>query len=196
MENPFSLLELLENEEPLTLEFAEKFIRPFYLSNWHTGKFQSAFLEVKDLINAELVSTLLGYRNWRSKSTGAMFAAVCGMVELQGNIENVLLARGGSTYLGSTCCEALASFSSESSIECLHKYLDFDLQPSHGWHSQQSAMAALSYIGSQKKEDLTARHMSAWIAFSKANPNSDLSARIQGLSERIDQMAELSQRLG
>ena len=86
-------LKVIENTEPLENELLAKYVAPFYLESKGTVEFREKYLELRESIDIELVSKLLGDFNWRPRSVGAYFAALGSMNELEENIGNLLLRR-------------------------------------------------------------------------------------------------------
>lgn len=185
----FSDLKVIENTEPLSKELIGKYVAPFYLGRKDTDEFQKKYLEISDSINVELVSTLLGDFNWRPRSVGAYFAAIGTINELEENIGNLLL-RSDVCYAGHDYCIALASFSSPEAINYLNRYLEYYLDQHALWFDQSSAMAALSFIGTNSGKDLVEPHMAAWKSFVTNKPNWDLASSIEGFSQQMEFLNE------
>ena len=185
----FSDLEVFENTEPLSSELISKYVVPFYLGRKDTDEFRINYLEIKDSVDIELVSKLLGDFNWRPRSVGAYFAALGNMSQLEENIGNLLL-RSDVCYAGHDYCLALASFSSPEAIHYLNRYLEYYLEQQDLWFDQSSAMAALSFISANSGKDLVSPHMSAWESFVRNKPNWDLSSSIEGFSQQMQFLNE------
>lgn len=190
----FSHLEVIENSEPLGSEFSAKYVAPFYLGRKDTGEFRENYLAIKDSVDVELVSKLLGDFNWRPRSVGAYFAALGSMADLEDNIGNLLL-RSDVCYAGHDYCLALASFSSPEAIHCLNQYLEYYLEQQDLWFDQKSAMAALSFIGANRGEDLVRPHMGAWETFVSNRPNWDLASSIESFSKQMKFLNKLKREI-
>lgn len=185
----FSDLKVLENNEPLDNKLLAKYVAPFYLGSKDTDGFREKFLELRNSIDTGLVSKLLGDFNWRPRSVGAYFAALGSMNEHEENIGNLLL-RSDACYAGHDYCLALTSFSSPAAINYLEQYLGYYLEQPDLWFDQSSAMAALSYIGTNKGEDLIAPYMGSWDKFIANKPNWDLTASVEGFTQQIQSLNE------
>jgi len=185
----FSDLKVFENSEPLDNEFIGKYVAPFYMGSKETEEFRKAYLCLRESINIDLVSKLLGDFNWRSRSVGAYFAGLEGMGELEENIGRLLL-RSDVCYAGHDYCLALASFSTPSATQFLHQYLEYYLEQTDLWFEQSSAMAALSYIGKKNSEDLLESHMAAWDKFIESKPNWNLGDSIEGFNSQMQSLNE------
>lgn len=172
--SPYSELKVEENAEPLDKDFIATYVSPFYLGRKDTDEFRKKYITVKSSIDTKLVSKLLGDLNWRPRSVGAYFAAVGNMNELEDHIGKLLL-RSDVCYTGHNYCLALASFSSPAAIDYLTKYLEYYLEQPDLWFDQNSAMAALSYIGTKQGKDLVAPFMPSWRKFIINKSNWDLA---------------------
>lgn len=193
-ESPFSGLEVFENNEPISQEFINKYISPFYLTDRSTEEFREKCRNVVDSVDEDIVIKLLGDFNWRSRSVGAYFAALLDMKVFEGNIGNLLL-RSDVCYAGSDYCLALASFSSPEAVEYLNQYLEYYLNQHDLWFDQNSAMGALSYIGSKNKTDLVSLHLPAWNEFIANKPNWDLLATTARFAEQMSYLDKLKLEL-
>ena len=185
----FSDLKVIENAEPLSKEFIEKYVAPFYLGSKDTDEFRKNYLEISGSIDTKLVSKLLGDFNWRPRSVGAYFAALSNMNSLEENIGNLLL-RSDVCYAGHDYCIALASFSSPEAINYLNEYLEYYLEQPDLWFDQSSAMAALSFIGANNETDLVTPHTAAWESFVANKPNWELASSIEGFSQQMESLNE------
>jgi len=190
----FSDLKVIENAEPLSQEFIGKYVAPFYLGSKDTDEFRKNYREVSESIDAELVSKLLGDFNWRPRSVGAYFAALGNVNILEENIGNLLL-RSDVCYAGHDYCIALASFASPEAINYLNEYLEYYLEQTDLWFDQNSAMAALSFIGSNNGTDLIGPHMAAWKSFVANKPNWELASSIEGFSKQMESLNEFKREI-
>lgn len=187
--SPFADLDIIENAEPLSRELITKYVVPFYLGSKDTDAFRKNYLALKDSINIELVSSLLGDFDWRPRSVGAYFAALGCMNELEENIGNLLL-RSDVCYAGHDYCLALASFSSSQAINYLDRYLEHYLNQKDLWFDQGSAMAALAFIGTHRGEDLVTPYRAAWDAFVSNKPNWNLASSIEDFAQQMQSLNE------
>src|SRR4051812_48164581 len=76
--NPFENIDVSRNREELTEEFIDKWVVPFYmnsLSNLDNATIKN-FADTATVINIEIVKQLLGDFDWRTRITGAYFAAI------------------------------------------------------------------------------------------------------------------------
>ena len=124
---PYSSLKVLQNKSPLSQEFINKYVSPFYMENIDTEKYRKAYLSIREDLNENIVSTLLGEFNWRPRSVGADFCSIGDLTQYEENIGNLLL-RSDVCYSGHKYCLALASFGSEKAISYLERYLEYYLK--------------------------------------------------------------------
>lgn len=185
----FSDLKIIENSADLEQAFITRYVVPFYLGRKDSEKFKEGFSAIKGDIDGALVEKLLGDLNWRSRSVGAYFTATHNLVELEQNIGHLLL-RSDVCYAGHTYCLALASFATEQSICYLNQYLQYYLEQPDLFYDQQSAMAALAYIGANSGKDLVTPHMESWQRFIANKPNWDLASSIDNFSEQMQILNE------
>jgi hypothetical protein len=190
----FSDLKVIENKEPLDKEFISKYVIPFYLGGKYNKEFRKNYLKISESVDSELVSKLLGDFDWRPRSVGAYFAALGGMKNFEENIGHLLL-RSDVCYAGHEYCIALASFSSPEAINYLNEYLAYYLEKPDLWFDQNSAMAALSFIGANNGENLMAPHMAAWKSFVANKPNWDLTSSIDHFSRQMKSLCEFRREI-
>ena len=160
--------------------FYEKWVDPFYLTDIisHRDRFSEALRPVYDEVDDDLVRTLLTDRNWRSRTTGALFAAIASMHELEELIGRLFL-RSDVPFAGDTYCLALARFDTPHSLACLSDYLDYYLTRPDLEFDQNDALAALIYLD---RRHGTAHHepfLPRYAAFAEGKPkawNVDLVA--------------------
>ena len=76
--NPFENMEAPRNDDELSKEFIEKRVTSFYMTHLAlAGETTIAtFARAAKEINIDIVRTLLGDFNWRTRITGAYFAAI------------------------------------------------------------------------------------------------------------------------
>lgn len=193
-EGRFSNLKVLENDEPLSKNFINKYVIPFYMKKMDTTEFREQFLAINDTVNNEIVAKLLGDFNWRTRSVGAKFATLGDMTEYEDNIGKLLL-RSDTCYAGHYYCLALASFSSTAAIDYLQQYLEYYLRQPNLWFDQSSAMAALSYISTAKSENLIAPYMKLWNKFIIDKSNWNLATSIESFNQQMLSLNELKREI-
>lgn len=192
--NPFRNLPIPTNEELLTREFYQAYVLPFYLCLNNEIAFRKAYFELDNPCDPSVVGLLLGECNWRTRSVGSFFAAVCNMSSMESRIGNLLL-ESESTKCTREYCIALVTFSSDSAIEYLHQYLDHYLYYPEEVTAQMHVMKALAYLGEQRGQNLIERHMPAWDRFVVGKNYSKLETAIEGFSHRMGWLNELKDEI-
>lgn len=153
--NPFEDIEVPRNSEELSEEFINKWVIPFYmtsLSNVDDTTIKP-FADSAKEINIDIVNKLLGDFNWRTRITGAFFAAINDYKGLEDIIGKHLL-KSEVCYAGSGYCLALAVFRSDNSKKYLTEYLDYYLERKDLWFDQADAFCALEYLDKNEAEKL------------------------------------------
>lgn len=152
--NPFEDLVVPKSTTTLSEEFIQEWVSPFYMTLLPRIDEQTlqSFASAAKKIDCAIVLQLLEHYDWRTKITGAFFAAIKGYKELEDIIGKNLL-KSELTYAGYGYCVALATFSTEASNRYLITYLDFYLGQKDLWYDQADAFCALEYIDKRSAED-------------------------------------------
>jgi len=147
-------------------------VRPHYMKLHDAGHF-SEVVEAAASLPMESVEHLLGLRDWRTRSTAAYFAAVCGYSQLEDVIGRLLL-RSDFVYAGRSYAMALASFSSPAAEAFLERYLDVYLRRPDLWFDQGHVLAALAWLDEQDGRNRSSRWVAPWEGFVEDKPAWDL----------------------
>ena len=168
--NPFENMEVVVNEEELTLEFATKWVAPFYMGFFapREEKFELVVNATRE-ITSDIITKLLGEFNWRTRITGAYFAAVNVCREFEDTIGTLLL-KSEVCYAGGGYCLALASFGTEKSVNYLKQYLNYYLGRIDLYFDQAEALCALWYLD----KDAAAEYENEWGKYVADKPGWDL----------------------
>lgn len=172
--NPFEQLEVPYSEEAFSAEFVAKWIEPFYMSSLSVvddAEIQS-FASAAAAIGRTIVERLLICYNWRTRITGAYFAAINNYGELEDIIGRQLL-KSELCYAGVGYSIALAAFGTDSSKHYLQAYLDYYLTRNDLWYDQAEAFCALEYLDKEAARGFLGK----WNSFTadKENWNLDRS---------------------
>ncbi len=168
--SPFDNLKSYKNEFELSQEFINEWVAPYYLnigetnSEWLT-KLKSIKLKITD----EVIRKGLGDFNWRTRQTGAFFAAITNRVEFVDTI-GVHLLKSEVTYAGSVYCKVLASFNTKSCVNYLDVYLEYYLKKPDLWFDQRQAMEAIMYLDKKNGTNLLSHYIPIWNEFIKNKP--------------------------
>ncbi|QEE48658.1 hypothetical protein FUA48_03455 [Flavobacterium alkalisoli] len=171
--NPFKKLPVPKNKRELPQEFINKWVAPCYmdlLSREHNQGLIIRLTERKNEITSDVIDNCLGDFNWRSRQTGAYFAAVTNRNEYVKSIGNLLL-KSEVCYAGKVYCLVLAYFNTKESVTFLNTYLKFYLKQPDLWFDQKEAMQALAYLDKVNGTNNLLKHYDNWIKFIENKPN-------------------------
>ena len=180
--NPFENIEMPRNDDELSDEFIEKWVVPFYMTHLAIADQTTikAFSEAAKEINIDIVKALLGDFNWRTRISGAFFAAINNNRELEDIIGKHLL-KSEVCYAGSGYCFALATFATDKAKEYLITYLEYYLDRKDLWFDQASAYFALEYLDKNAAAPLNNK----WNSFIADNATWDLERHRSSFNESM-----------
>ena len=189
-----SFQELLayQNDFELTAGFIATWARPFYMEVGRRD--DAAWVELMShllpTISKEVVVTLLGDFDWRTRQTGAYFAALKNYSDLL-DIIGVHLLRSEVCYAGKMYTLVLASFNHAQSAEYLDRYLTYYLAQPDLWFDQTEAMQALAYLDNVNQTNQLAKHQDAWTSFLANKPHWSQTISTQGLESQLAVIREI-----
>lgn len=187
---PFESMEVVRNKEQLTKEFIDKWVVPFYLGFFSADDaLQESIVRTAGEITPDIVMKLFGDFNWRTRITGAYFAAINQYRELEDTI-GIHLMKSEVCYAGGGYCLALASFATEKSIDYLKQYLDYYLEKKDLYFDQGDALAALWYLD----KDAASGYQGKWQAFVTDKSNWDLENYKRSFANSMEYIQSLRQR--
>lgn len=168
--SPFEELKSFKNDFELSQDFINKWVSPFYMNVRDTNdEWLSKLISIKNELSIEIIQSNLGDFNWRSRQTGAFFAALTNQTQFI-DIIGVHLLKSEVCYAGDTYCKVLAFFNSAKSIEYLNLYLDHYLKKLDLWFDQRQAMESILYLDKLNGTNHFERHIGNWIEFIKNKP--------------------------
>jgi hypothetical protein len=144
-------------------------VKPHYMK-LHAPDHFAAVVATATSMSVEEVDHLLRLQEWRSRSTAAYLAAVCGYVNLEDAIGRLLL-RSDLVYAGRSYAMALASFGSPSAVAFLERYLEVYLRRPDLWFDQGDVLAALSWVDLQDGQNRHSRWAALWTDFVADKPH-------------------------
>jgi len=192
--NNFEDLKYYKNTEELSIEYIDKWIIPFYLTDLTTEQFNSNFQKVSAELSTEIIRKLLGDFNWRSRITGAHFAAITDSTEFEEQI-GVLLLKSELTYAGDGYVLALARFNTDRSIKYLCEYLDYYLERTDLWFDQGDAMAALKWLDESNQTNYHKEFLGRWNKFIEDKPNWSLDRKFEYFKKSMQGINNLAKEL-
>lgn len=146
--SPFESLAVYRNNFDLDQEFINKFVNPFYMNIPATDQDKKQIEElgkIKIEFTKDVVKKLLGDFNWRTRQTGAYFAAINEFKEFEDTIGTLLL-KSEVTYAGTMYALVLANFNSKRGRDYLTTYLDYYLTKLDLFFDQKQVLTALKYL--------------------------------------------------
>lgn len=161
----FDHLSSYENEEDLTQEFIDIWTVPYYMELNRTDlMWVNQLIKLKSTISDEVVLTNLGEFNWRTRQTGAFFAAILDKKEYT-DIIGVHFLKSEVCFAGVQYAKVLASFNTDKSIEYLFDYLNYYLEHPELYFDQTSAFDAVNYLDKVNGTNLSESIFDKWEAF-------------------------------
>lgn len=154
----FNELATYENKVEIDQKFRDKWVVPFYFNlNKNDEEWINQIVRVKDEISDEIILKNLGDFNWRSRYTGAFFAAIKNKQEFTEIIGNHLV-KSEVCFAGRQYAVTLVSFNSTQSVEYLNKYLDYYLLQLDLQFDQIPVARAIKYLDEVNKTEHFQKH--------------------------------------
>ncbi|MBS1636166.1 MAG: hypothetical protein JST26_09635 [Bacteroidetes bacterium] len=188
--SPFDALVSYHNAEPVTDEFLKKWVAPFYMKLPRANNIFNELAAIKKELTDDVIKQCLGDFNWRTRSTGAFFAAMLGKTEYTDIIGTHLL-KSEVVYSGMIYCRVLASFNTPASIAYLESYLDYYLTRHDLFFDQGAAMAALMYLDKTNGTHLLEKHMEAWNSFNASQKSRQTEINLSFFEGTMDAIEKL-----
>ena len=168
--SPFESLESYSNGFELSREFIEKWSIPFYARIGRTeADWLNQLISIKPEIATEVIEHSLGDFNWRTRQTGAFFAAITDQPQYIDIIGTHLL-KSEVCYAGGVYAMVFAFFNTEKCVEYLNLYLDYYLTKPDLWFDQTDVMQAVMYLDRKNSTHHLERHLPQWYEFIKNKP--------------------------
>jgi hypothetical protein len=183
--SPFDSLRPFNNDFDLSRKFIDEWVAPFYQKLARADKeWIDQLISIKCEIKKDIIQTCLGDFNWRTRQTGAFFAAMLGETNFIDIIGTHLL-KSEVCYAGSVYCKVLASFNTTKCVEYLNLYLDYYLSKPDLWFDQKAAMQALLFLDKRNATNYLERHVSNWQEFIRNKPNWEKEISTAGLEKQL-----------
>jgi hypothetical protein len=195
--NPFDNLEIPFRVDNLSQDFISKWITPFYMERLlDSDTYEKKFIQITNDLSPEIVKQLLGYFDWRSRITGAYFAAIMDYKEFEDFI-GIHLVKSEVCYAGEGYLTALTLFNTDNSINYLTKYLDYYLSKTDLWFDQGSAMAALIWLDDKNNTTLIKDNnfMGKWTDFVTNKPNWKLDNYVDSFDRKMTKIIGIKDKI-
>jgi len=186
--NPFETLDVPRNQDELDDAFVEKWVMPFY-SNAISNADEltiAEFATAAQTIDVDIVRRLLGDFNWRTRITGAYFAAINHYTELV-EILGTHLLKSEVCFAGKGYALALATSGGERATYHLATYLDYYLDRADLYYDQGEAYCALEHVD---KEAADARR-AKWDRFVADKPYWELNRYRESFTDSMATVARI-----
>jgi hypothetical protein len=183
--SPFEELESFRNAEELSREFLDQWVLPFYM---RFGETSEAWIEslhaVTPEISADIIEKNLGDFNWRTRTTGAFFAAITNRPQYIDIIGTHLL-KSETCCAGDLYCQVLAAFNIPACADYLNRYLDHYLLQPELWFDQADAMEAVLYLDEVNGTKDFERHYPKYLKFIENKPYWQRTIRTDSIRARL-----------
>ena len=182
-----------KNNEELTQEFIDTWTAPFYMRIGDTDNdWINQLIQTRDKISKEIVVKLLGDFNWRTRQTGAFFAAIKNFTDLTDIIGTHFL-KSEVCYAGQIYAYTFASFNTDNCIEYIDNYLTYYLAKPDLWFDQREAMESLTYLDKINQTNIVSKHTDNWIKFIANKPYWDKIISTERLEAQLDLIQKVRQ---
>ena len=190
----FADLASYKNADELSQEFIDTWAAPFYMRMGDTDdNWTNQLIQANDKITKDVIVKLLGDFNWRTRQTGAFFAAIKNFTDLT-DIIGVHLLKSEVCYAGQFYSYTFASFNTDKSIDYLERYLSYYLLQPGLWFDQREAMEAMTYLDKINKTNLVSKHSENWIKFIANKPYWDKNITTDRLESQLTLIEKVKQK--
>lgn len=191
----FEELPAYRNAHELSQDFIDTWVVPFYMSIGDTHEsWKNQLIQANEKITKEIIVKLLGDLDWRSRQTGAFFAAINNFKDLT-DIIGIHLLKSEVCYAGEVYAYTFASFNTDKSIDYLDRYLSYYLLQPDLWFDQGEAMEALTYLDKINNTNLVSKHLDNWIKFIANKPNWSKKITTEKIESQLALIREVQQKL-
>lgn len=166
----FTDLPSFNNDFELSEEFIRTWVTPYYmLIGANNSQIIETFRDAENKITKEIVITLLSDFNWRTRQTGAFFAAIKNYSDLI-EVVGIHLLKSEVCYAGQVYAFVLAFFNTTKCVEYLNLYLDYYLTKPDLWFDQRQVMEAIAYLDKINGTSDLQQHFNNWLKFIANKP--------------------------
>lgn len=195
--SPFEELESYKNQIAIDQSFREEWVIPFYFGlSRNDEEWINKIAKLYPKISDEIILKNLGDSNWRTRSTGAFFAAVKDKREYI-EIIGTHLIKSEVCYAGRTYAKVLAYFNDEKGNEYLEKYLEYYLKQKHLYFDQGDVFQAVKYLDELNGTNKLDKYMDDWKEYTKGKfqrEDADEEIETIGLKTQIEIIEKIKNR--
>lgn len=192
--SPFEELESYQNEIEIDQSFREEWVIPFYFElHRNDEEWVTKIAELYPKINDEVILKNLGDFDWRTRSTGAFFAAIKDKKEYI-EIIGTHLIKSEVCYAGRTYAKVLGYFNDEKGNEYLERYLDYYLKRKDLYFDQGDVFQAVKYLDEINGTNKIDKYVDDWNEYVKGKfPDDDgkEEMEIDGLKRQIETIEKI-----
>jgi hypothetical protein len=183
-----------KNPDELSQDFLNTWAAPFCMRIGDTDdSWTNQLIQANKKISREIIVKLLGDFDWRTRQTGAFFAAIKNFTDLT-DIIGIHFLKSEVCYAGQVYAYTFASFNTDKSIDYLDRYLTYYLSQPDLWFDQREAMEALTYLDKINKTNLVSRHSDNWIKFIANKPYWDKNITTDRLESQLALIEKVKQQ--
>ena len=179
--SPYSEVIVPSNESPITQDFRDKWVIPFYMKHPSEDGYIDDFINLSPDLDSSVIHNLLGDFNWRTRSVGALFAAA-GRFDYTVNTIGNLLLKSEVCFAGKSYCTALSCIATDDAIDFICQYLDHYLDRKDLYYDQAEAMASLQYLDPIRSKSFEPK----WNEFIADKPNWGLDRTFDWIKKDIE----------
>lgn len=144
--SPFDHFTSFRHGLDLSQAFIDEWVIPYYMKLRRTdADWVQTLALAKNRITDDIIEKNLGDFNWRTRQTGAFFAAITNQRTFI-DIVGTHLLKSEVCYAGAIYCVVLASFNEPACVDYLNQYLDYYLAHPECFFDQTQAMEAIRYL--------------------------------------------------
>ena len=192
--SPFKELESYKNKIEIDQPFREKWVIPFYFElQRNDEEWINKIAEIYHEISDEIILKNLGDFDWRTRSTGAFFAAVKDKKEFI-EIIGTHLIKSEVCYAGGTYAKVLAYFNDEKGNEYLERYLEYYLKQKDLYFDQGDVFQAVKYLDEINGTNNLSKYVNDWNEYAKGKfPDDDEEEEMEtvGLKNQIETIKKI-----
>ena len=193
--SPFDSLDSHKNEPAVSNDFLNKWVSPFYSQLHHYDKKLVDYLgSVKNDITDEIISKALGDFNWRSRQTGAYFAAVKDKQNFI-DIIGVHLLKSEVTFACKIYFVVFASFNTKKCIDYIETYLNYYLNKPDLFFDQREALEAIVYLDKINGTNLYSKYRDMWMKFLENKPYWQKSIDFESFEKQVDVINKIKKNI-